>query len=187
MAKKFKRKGAGKFIMIDGYVIRSEAWRALTVNDRAAYLEVKWRYDGLNNGRIGLGCRELADALGNKSKDTANQSLKNLQEKGFVARSKPSGFSRKDRAATEWRLTEYACDVTGELPTKDFLRWTPEKKIQSDHRDIQSDHRDRKRPKSPKAASYSPTTGTVRAESGLRQSDHRDTYRYTREGTTSAA
>ena len=35
------------------------------------------------------------------------------------------GFSsRKDRRATEWRLAEHACDVTGELATKSFMRWT---------------------------------------------------------------
>ena len=41
---------------------------------------------------------------------------------------KRSGFNVKNRAATEWRLTEYQCDVTGQLATKDFMRWTPEEK-----------------------------------------------------------
>ncbi|MBU4529765.1 MAG: hypothetical protein KUA43_08810 [Hoeflea sp.] len=122
MKKNFKRKGKGKFIMLDGYVKRSAAWKDLTPNDRCAYLEVKWRFDGVNNGRIGLGCRELAEELG-CSKMTALRSLENLQQKGFISKAKASGFNRKDRVTAEWRLTEYPCDVTGELPTKEFTRW----------------------------------------------------------------
>jgi Winged helix-turn-helix DNA-binding len=124
---RYKRKGKSKFIMIDGYIMRSAAWKALTANERASYLEVKWRFDGLNNGRIGLGCRELAEAIG-VSKDTAKRCLDNLQAKGFIRMIKRSGFNVKNRAATEWRLTEYKCDVTGQLATKDFMRWTPEEK-----------------------------------------------------------
>ena len=127
MTSKYKRKGKQKFLMIEEYVMRSPAWRALTPNDRNAYLELKRRYDGLNNGRIGLGNRELADAM-NVGRDTARRSLDNLTEKGFVTKAKASGFNTKHRAATEWRLTEYKCDVTGELPTKDFMRWQQKEK-----------------------------------------------------------
>lgn len=127
MSSKWKRKGKNKFIMIDGYIMRSVAWASLTPNDKAAYLAIKWAFDGLNNGRIGMGCRELADALGT-SKDTANRSLGNLQEKGFIAMTRASGFNVKNRAASEWRLTEYACNVTGELPTKEFMRWNSSEK-----------------------------------------------------------
>ncbi|MBB3913872.1 hypothetical protein [Rhizobium fabae] len=125
MSSRFKRKGKSKFLMIDGYVMRSAAWAALTANDKAVYLELKWRHDGLNNGRIGLSAREAAAAIGAASKDTGNRSLDNLREKGFIAISKLSGFNVKSRVSTEWRLTEYACSVTGELPTKDFMRWNP--------------------------------------------------------------
>ena len=38
---------------------------------------------------------------------------------------KRGAFSLKTRNATEWRLTQYLCD--GNLPTKDFMTWTPEK------------------------------------------------------------
>ncbi|WP_420408286.1 hypothetical protein [Hoeflea sp.] len=127
MSGKHKRKGKSKFVMIDGYVKRSDAWKALTPVERNAYIEVKWRYDGTNNGRIGLGCRELGEEL-NMSRGTADRALLGLQSKGFIAKAKSSGFNVKNRSATEWRLTEYACDVSGELPTKDFTRWQPEEK-----------------------------------------------------------
>jgi hypothetical protein len=40
-------------------------------------------------------------------------------------------FSLKKRHATEWRLTEFPCDVTHAIPTKDFMRWKPATKIQN--------------------------------------------------------
>lgn len=40
---------------------------------------------------------------------------------------KKGAFSLKQRNSTEWRLTEFASDVTRDLATKDFLQWTPDK------------------------------------------------------------
>jgi hypothetical protein len=36
-------------------------------------------------------------------------------------------FSRKTMHATEWRLTWWTCDVTGELPSKKFMSGRREK------------------------------------------------------------
>jgi len=36
-------------------------------------------------------------------------------------------FSRKAPHATEWRLTWWSCDVTGELASKKFMNWRREK------------------------------------------------------------
>lgn len=119
---KHKRKGKAKFIMIDGYIMRSAAWQSLSPNDKAVYLELKWRYDGMNDGRIGLGEREVATTL-SIGRDTVRRSFASLVEKGFLAKAKASGFNVKSRVATEWRLTEYACDVSGQPPTKGFMRW----------------------------------------------------------------
>jgi DNA-binding MarR family transcriptional regulator len=186
VSSKFKRKGKQKFIMLDGYVKRSAAWKALTPVERNAYLEVKWRYDGSNNGRIGLGCRELADELG-MARNTANRALESLLEKGLIAKARASAFNVKNRAVTEWRLTEYACDVTGELPTKDFMRWGLEKKPQSHAGDTQSHPRDTTAPKPVKTAPHSPIQGTVEPISRVSQSHAGDTYRYTIGGTPDVA
>lgn len=175
---RFKRKGKSKFIMLDGYVKRSAAWKALTPIEKVAYLEVKWRYDGLNNGRIGLGCRELADELG-MSRNTADRALVGLLAKGFTAKAKASAFNVKNRAATEWRLTEYNCDVTGELATKDFMRWQPADFSQSHPRDTQSHPRDTQRRKRGQIMPDSPTHGTVTPDLANSQSHPRDTYRST--------
>ncbi|MGE0283323.1 MAG: hypothetical protein AB7F09_15835 [Parvibaculaceae bacterium] len=183
MAKsRFKRKGKTKFVMIEGYIMRSPAWAALTPNDRAAYLELKWRYDGVNNGRIGLGCRELAKAL-QSSKNTAHRSLEKLIQTGFLAKGKPSGFNVKNRVSTEWRLTEYGCDVSGQMATKDFMRWQPEEKTQSHHRYAQSHQRDNDQSERGENRAHSPTTGTVTPNSAVSQSHQEYTYRYTMGGS----
>jgi DNA-binding MarR family transcriptional regulator len=122
MSNRLKRKGRAKFLMLDGYVFKSVAFRSLSTVERAAYLEFKWRFDGFNNGRIGLSCRELGDALGT-SKATASRAIQTLCDIGFIQPVKCSTFNQKYRLATEWRLTEYACNVTGELATKPFMRW----------------------------------------------------------------
>lgn len=185
MSSKYKRKGRSKFIMIDGYVKRSAAWKALSPIDRAAYLEVKWRYDGVNNGRIGLGCRELADEI-NMGRDTAVRALNNLVEKGFIAKAKPSAFNVKNRTVTEWRLTEYPCDVTNQLPTKDFMRWGAEKKPQSHPSDTQSHPSDTTGAKMPVSGVHSRMDRTVKPDFGKPQSHPSDTYRYTMGGRPNA-
>jgi hypothetical protein len=187
MAKsRFKRKGQSKFLMIEGYILRSPAWRALSSNDKAAYLELKWRYDGLNNGRIGLGCRELAEAL-HSSKDTALRVLESLMEKGFVAKAKASGFNVKNRTATEWRLTEYTCDVSGQLPTKDFMRWEAKENPQAHQKDAQAHQKDSNGIARRQNNPHRRTTGTVRPIPAPAQAHQKDTYSITMGGTTDAA
>jgi DNA-binding transcriptional MocR family regulator len=61
---------------------------------------------------------------------TASRALKSLQHNGFIVAETRGAFSLKKRHATEWRLTEFPCDVTHALPTKDFMRWQPSQKIQ---------------------------------------------------------
>jgi len=98
----------------------------LSPAERAVLVEVMMRYNGTNNGRIGLGSREAGAACG-ISKNTAGRALKQLQAKGFVVVMTPSNFNRKNRLAAEYALTEFRNDKTGEMATTAFMRWTPEK------------------------------------------------------------
>jgi hypothetical protein len=103
---------------------RSEAWQDLNTVARCAYVELSRRYrgPGSNNGRIGYSVRELTTAL-RVSKATASRALNSLQTHGFIVAMKKGAFNWKVRHSTEWRLTEFPCDVTGALPTKEFARW----------------------------------------------------------------
>ena len=49
------------------------------------------------------------------------------QEAFRLLRVTKGAFSRKAPHATEWRLTWWSCDVTGELASKKFMSWGREK------------------------------------------------------------
>lgn len=109
-------------------LMKSEAWRALDCVSRCAYVEIASRYGGAgsNNGRIPYSLREMSEAL-NVGKATAMRAMKRLQEHGFIVEMKRGAFSLKLRHATEWRLTEFGCDVTSELSTRDYRHWKKQK------------------------------------------------------------
>lgn len=113
-----------RFLMLEHWLMKTEAWRSLTTVARCAYIEIKCRYagPGSNNGRIPYSLLEMSQAL-NVSKATAMRALKLLRERGFLVIMRRGAFSVKTRMATEWRLTEHMCDATGKLPTKDFVHW----------------------------------------------------------------
>ena len=50
-----------------------------------------------------------------------------LQERGFIELVTKGAFSRKVTHASEWRITFWTCDVTGDLPSKKFMSWDREK------------------------------------------------------------
>lgn len=127
MSGKFKRKGKSKFTMLEGYVRRSAAYKSLSPSDRCAYDELKWAFNGVNNGWIGLSVRDLASAI-NVDKNAAARSLKNLESKGFISIATKGAFSVKLGRASEWLLTEYKDDRNGSLPLKTFMHWRPEEK-----------------------------------------------------------
>jgi hypothetical protein len=109
--------------------MRSPAWKSLPPTARALYVELAKHYNGTNNGRVAYAVRDAADDLGIGS-GTAGRMLLTLQQRGFIVATKKGAFSRKHRHATEWRLTQYPCDITNELPTKDFMRWQPNQNLE---------------------------------------------------------
>lgn len=126
MSKRSGRTKSPPFIMLPLWVIRSTAWRALGPVERSIYLEMKGRFNGHNNGTIGLGCREAADAV-NVGKDTANRAMVRLQEFGFIEATTKGFYKPLGRAATEWLLTELPDDRTGHKALKTFASWAGEK------------------------------------------------------------
>ena len=124
--KKGRSKGSlSDFVPLERYIMRSVAWRSLTPVARAVYPEVGFHYTGENNGRIVVSVREIAAVLG-ISKDTAGRALQVLEERGFIEAVKRGAFTMKQRHASEFRLTAFRCDVTGALPSKKFMQWSPQ-------------------------------------------------------------
>jgi DNA-binding transcriptional MocR family regulator len=109
------------------YLMQTEARHSLKALERSIYVEMAARYagDGSNNGRIGYSIREAASTF-RVGKSSAARALETLQDRGFIVARKKGAFSLKSRHSTEWRLTEFGCDLTGALPTKEFARWLPE-------------------------------------------------------------
>jgi len=117
--------GSARYVMLYHWMMRTPAWQSLDGNARAIYLEILSRYAGVNNGRIPYAVRDAVKSL-RIGLDTAARALRVLQERGFIVAMTKGGFICKVRRATEWRLTDFACDVTNVWATKDFSKWSPE-------------------------------------------------------------
>ena len=76
--------------------------------------------------RLGYSIRRAADEL-HIGVATAKRALDDLQDRGFIVATKRGAFSLKTRHASEWRLTEFGCDISKAWATKDFMTWTPDK------------------------------------------------------------
>ena len=103
-------------------LLDSPAYLSLSCAARAVLVEIWRTYNGTNNGRIGLSVRRASERC-RIARGTAARSFRELEERGFIECMTKGAFSRKAPHATEWRLTWWACDVTGELPSKKFMSW----------------------------------------------------------------
>src|SRR5262249_4782605 len=111
-----------KFIQLFRYMLDCPGYVSLTPSARAALIEVIRGYNGANNGRIVLSVRELAQPM-NCHRNTACRALQELVEKGFIEPRIKGAFSVKFRLATEWRLNDRRCDVTGKAQSQAFREW----------------------------------------------------------------
>jgi hypothetical protein len=128
MARNSRNKTAGpRHVRICHYMMDSPAWKSLGCGARAVYLDMAKRYAGVgsNNGRIGYSVRTAAAEL-HVGTSTAKRFLDELQDRGLIVATRKGAFSLKQRNSTEWRLTEFPCDVSNAMPSKDFLRWAPD-------------------------------------------------------------
>lgn len=116
-----RNRGSTHFVMLDHYIFECEAYRTMKPGPRALLWELIRRFNGENNGHIGLGVRDAAKRL-MANKDTASAYFHELIERGFIAPARPGGFNMKDpqsRRSTEWRLTWFKTDCMA--ATKDFM------------------------------------------------------------------
>jgi hypothetical protein len=123
---KHSRDKPQRHVMLYHYLMESQAWKSLGAIPRAVYLDICKRYFGSNNGRIGYSVRCAANEL-SIGLATAKRALDALEDRGFIVVVRKGAFNLKLKHATEWRLTQFNCDVTTAVATKDFMTWTPEK------------------------------------------------------------
>src|SRR5690606_874874 len=103
--------------------LRSVAWRSLSGAAVKVWLEIRSRFNGGNNGKLSLSLDEGARLLG-LGKATIQRALQELQEKGFLVRTKQGHWY--GRQASLWRITDKGCD--GNLPTHEWKMWRPQEK-----------------------------------------------------------
>lgn len=123
---KGRSKTKGKFVMLLDYTTNCDAWRDLKPSAVAIYLVIAQRYNGANNGHIGLSVRDAA-RLAHVAPGTAQKALEALQEHGFIKCRKKGAFSVKNRQASEWELTCWS-SKTGKAATHDYRKWARPKK-----------------------------------------------------------
>lgn len=112
-----------RFVMLHHWLLRSAAWKSLTLVACSLLIEVWQRHNGENNGRISFSVREAAKRL-RISKNTAAKAFGDLEAKSFLKAHQRGAFTFKQRHPTEWILTAEC--LNDELPSKDFMRWSPE-------------------------------------------------------------
>jgi hypothetical protein len=177
-----RSKKAARHVRLYYWMMQTAAWKSLTGNQRAIYVEMAARYNGSNNGRIHFSIREAATTV-HISKATAARDLAVLVERGFIVAATRGAFNvkHKERQATEWRLTEFNCDVTSALPSKEFARWSPEFISRSHHEDSNVPLMRRERrsgeTETKKIGPERPSGETFKPVLAARTSHQRDTYK----------
>lgn len=112
--------GGTRFVMLEHWLLKTEAWRGMGPVPRALYVELAQRYNGSNNGEISMSTREAARLI-HAAKDTVTKGFRELEEKGFVRKGRCGSFHWKTRHATTWVLTEHPMDDAE--PTREFASW----------------------------------------------------------------
>ncbi len=100
---KGRSKRDAKHVRLYAHLLDCPAYRSMSCYGRATLIELMYRHDGLNNGRIPLSVREAAERLG-VCINTAAKALREIEVKGFAKPTKAGSFSWKTRHATEWAL-----------------------------------------------------------------------------------
>jgi len=90
------RKRANKsFVMLSrGMLLRTQEWKELSPAAKLAYLYLKAKFNGSNNGGIRLYYSELRGVKGLSSHSTISKALKELEAKGWIKRTMLGGLYR---------------------------------------------------------------------------------------------
>ena len=119
--RKGRSKTRGKFVALGEGLITSPAWRSLSGGAIRYYIELRRRFNGVNNGELHLSVREAMVTLG-MGTHTVLRAQSELVAKGFLRVKARGGFYQ--RLATEWTLTDESIGTA--TATHDYRKWTAE-------------------------------------------------------------
>lgn len=120
--KKGRSKGGGQFIPVPYDLAKSAAFRSLNGAAVKVLFELRWRYNGRNNGDLSLCYNDAANLLG-LSKSTVARAFRELEAKGFIFKTAPGHWY--GRKATTWAVTTQKLDLPRPeiAPRNDWKRW----------------------------------------------------------------
>lgn len=126
------RRDFGRYFSVPHMVILSDAFRSMTANSQKLWLNLMMQYNGYNNGKIAAVHSQLQNY--GWAPKSLERSLRELENKGFIEKTRQGGFGLGGKYCSYYRFTHLATDEISELdlrkgpPTCDFRSWTPDKK-----------------------------------------------------------
>jgi len=105
MANRRKIKGrmdSGSFLSIPHQVLRSEMFRSLSANAVKLLIDLSADYNGRNNGDLCCSWKVM-QPKGWRSRDTLIKAQRNLEESGFILRTRQGGRNSANLFAITWR------------------------------------------------------------------------------------
>lgn len=114
-----KAKTSKPFVQLFHCWWSSPVVRSFSSIERDALITMMMRYNGHNNGALPVSVRWLSSRVG-VGKSTAQRALDRLRAAGLIERVVVGRFQGRKSRATRWRVTCFACDVSG----KQAVDWT---------------------------------------------------------------
>lgn len=99
--------------MLPRKMLRSHEWKILKPAAKILYIHLKGKYNGHNNGEIRLYYSELKGIQGLSSPSTVSKAFKELEEKGWIKKTKLGGLYR---SINEYELTGNYDDYLQQRP-----------------------------------------------------------------------
>jgi hypothetical protein len=116
------RSEVARYVQLHHWMLDCPAYASLRPMPRALLIELARRFNGSNNGEIGLGEREAAARLAVADRKAVRRAFSELESAGFIVKTRAGAFNVKaadGRRASEWRLTWWGYGDA--LATKDFM------------------------------------------------------------------
>ena len=114
------RNDTEQYLPIPYSMARSAAFRSLNGNALKVWIELRSRFNGMNNGDLSVSMDEASRLLG-IGKATAKRAFEELEAKSFIKMiNKGSWYGRM---ATTWAVTDRS--LKGEHATNDWKNWRP--------------------------------------------------------------
>ena len=121
MAKKHLEERPDRYFQLHHYMLKTEAWRALSAPARAVYSRSALDTLARTTARLPSPCATpRANAI--LPRTPPADAFKELVDFGFIEETRHGGLSRKTRVASEWRMTAFRCDLTGASKTCLFMQ-----------------------------------------------------------------